>query len=243
MTPHWLTAFLDLAPEAYDAGARFWRSITGHDVSAARGDHEEFVTLVPPDGDAHLRMQRLGSGPSRIHLDLHVSTPREAADRAVSLGATEVTAPGHVVMASPAGLPFCFVGHPASRPAPATTWPGGHRSAVDQVCIDVPAGHVDSELGFWQEVTGREAVPSPGYSEFWRLRRPEGQALHLLFQRLDEPDGEARAHLDLATTDRTTETARHLSLGATVEAEYDDWTVMHDPTGFTYCITTRKPPQ
>ena len=241
MTPFWLSAFLDLAPEAFDAGSRFWRGVTGYDVSPARGEHDEFVTLVPPEGDDHLRLQRLEAGRSRVHLDLHVASPREAADRALSLGASRVVDLGHVVMTSPGGLPFCFVSQQAATPAPPTTWPGGHRSAVDQVCIDIPADQFEREASFWQEVTGRERVDSPGHPEFQRLQRPEGQALQLLLQRLDDPPGDVRAHLDIATTDRTTETARHLSLGASVVTEYDDWTVLADPVGSAYCITTREP--
>jgi hypothetical protein len=241
VTPFWISAFLDCAPDAFDDASGFWRDVTGHTLSPLRGEHDEFATLVPPHGDDHLRLQRLGSGSSRIHLDLHVPSPREAADRATSLGASEVADLGYVVLASPGGLPFCFVDHPASAPAPAATWPGGHRSAVDQVCIDIPAEHHGREVAFWRDVTGRELVESPGYPEFQRLVRPAGQAMHLLVQRLDEPAGEVRAHLDLATTDRPAEVARHVGLGATVTAELPDWTTLVDRTGSAYCVTTREP--
>lgn len=241
MTPAWISAFLDLAPDAFERGREFWRQVTGYALSPARGEHDEFATLVPPAGDDHLRLQRLSSGRSRIHLDLHVASPRGAADRAASLGAREVADVGYVVMCSPGGLPFCFVGHPASEPAPAAEWPGGHRSAVDQVCVDIPGERFDREADFWREVTGRQLVPSPGYPEFRRLLRPDGQALHLLLQRLGEPLGDTRAHLDLATTDRAAETARHVDLGAAVVARHADWTVLTDPVGSTYCITTREP--
>lgn len=240
MTPFWVTAFLDLAPESHAAGLAFWRDVSGWEVSPARGDHGEFVTLVPPDGDAHVRVQRLGSGPSRMHLDLHVAEPRAAADRAVSLGAVEVADLGHVVLRSPGGFPFCFVGHPASRPAPASVWPGGHRTLVDQACLDIPADGFDGELHFWLEVTGREPVPSIR-PEFQRLRRPAGQGLELLVQRLGDAAGEVRAHLDLGCSDRGAETERHLALGATHVESYDAWTVLADPTGSAYCITDRAP--
>jgi len=240
VTPFWVTAFLDLAPESHAAGLAFWRDVSGWEVSPARGDHGEFVTLVPPDGDAHVRVQRLGSGPSRMHLDLHVAEPRAAADRAVSLGAVEVADLGHVVLRSPGGFPFCFVGHPASRPAPASVWPGGHRTLVDQACLDIPADGFDGELHFWLEVTGREPVPSIR-PEFQRLRRPAGQGLELLVQRLGDAAGEVRAHLDLGCSDRGAETERHLALGATHVESYDAWTVLADPTGSAYCITDRAP--
>jgi len=239
-TPFWVSAFLDLAPEAHPAGLGFWRDVTGWSVSAARGGTGEFVSLLPVTGDDHLRVQRLASGRSRIHLDLHVDDPRAAADRAVALGAREVADLGYVVLRSPGGMPFCFVTHPASTPAPSTTWPGGHRSQVDQVCLDLPGELHDRELAFWGSVTGRE-VGGSSYAEFHRLRRPAGQGLELLVQRLDQPLGEVRAHLDLATTDRAAETARHVALGAHVVGERRDWSVLTDPTGAAYCLTDREP--
>jgi hypothetical protein len=240
VTPFWVSAFLDLAPEAHAPALAFWRDVSGWEVSPARGDHGEFVTLVPPEGDAHLRVQRLETGPSRVHLDLHVADPRTAADRAVALGAVEVAAPGHVVLRSPGGFPFCYVSHPASRPAPAVSRPGGHRTLVDQVCLDIPAGGFDVELAFWTDVTGRTLVDSIR-PEFARLRRPADQGLELLVQRLGEPAGDVRGHLDLGCSDRAAETDRHLALGATHVETYDAWTVLADPAGSAYCITDRAP--
>ncbi|MGH3347898.1 MAG: VOC family protein [Nocardioides sp.] len=240
MTPFWVTAFVDLAPEAHDVGLTFWRDVTGWPPSPDRGDDGEFVTLVPPAGGDHLRVQRLVTGPSRVHLDLHVEDPRVAADRAVALGAREVAAPGHVVMRSPGGFPFCYVRHASSQPAPATTWPDGHRSLVDQVCLDIPVADFDRELGFWAAVTGREVVGSIR-PEFARLRRPADQGLELLVQRLGVPTGDVRGHLDLGCSDRAAETDRHLALGATLVEPYDAWTVLTDPAGSAYCITDREP--
>ena len=241
MSPSWITAFLDLAPEAFDDGVRFWRGVTGYSLSEPRGDEGQFATLLPVSGDPHLRVQRHPAGRGRIHLDLHVAWPRVAADRARALGAREIADLGHVVMASPGGLVFCFVPEGEREPAPAAAWPGDHRSQVDQVCLDIPSELHDREVGFWEEVTGRELAPSPGHPEFRRLVRPEGEPLHLLLQRLDEPLGEVRAHLDVATSDRVAETARHEVLGARVVVARDDWTVLTDPTGAAYCLTDREP--
>lgn len=58
-TPFWVSAFLDFAPGHFDRGVAFWRAVTGYDVSARRGDDGEFATLESPDGDDHLRVQRL----------------------------------------------------------------------------------------------------------------------------------------------------------------------------------------
>ncbi len=244
MTPFWVTAFLDLATDAFDPGVAFWRAVTGYEVSPARGDEGEFATLVPPHGDDFLRVQRLADGPDRIHLDLHVDRPRPAADRAIGLGATRIAdhgPGGHVVLRSPAGLVFCFVTHPTEeRPAP-VAWPGGHLSLVDQVCIDVPAGRFDAECAFWEALTGCAQRDSSVSADFRSLERPPGQPLRFLLQRLGEREGTAGAHLDLATTDRAAETERHCDLGAEVLAEHGRWTVLADPTGRAYCITDRDP--
>lgn len=235
--PTWVTAFLDFADRDYEAGVVFWAGVTGSRVSSPRGDEGEFATLVPRDGDDHLRVQRLADGPSAIHLDLHVGDPRAAADRAVALGAREVADRGYVVLSSPAGLTFCFVAHPASRVASPVAWPGG-RSAVDQVCLDVPAASYDVERGFWAELTGF----TPSASDLPEFRRLTGPgALRLLVQRLGGDDGAPGFHLDLSADDRAAEVARHAALGATVVAVHEQWTVLAGPGGARYCVTDRTP--
>ena len=221
MNPTWVTAFLDLPEDDFDAGVEFWRGVTGYGLSAARGEHAEFATLVAPAGDGFLKVQRLGSGPSRIHLDLHAPGQEFAVD------------------ASPGGFVFCRVSHPASRrPAPAL-WPAGHRSLVDQVCLDIPADRYDEECAFWQQVTGWELRQVS--REFRVLVRPEGMPIRLLLQLLDEETGPVRAHLDLAADDRAAEVTRHEQLGASVLAVHPHWSVLRDPTGATYCVTDRNP--
>lgn len=245
MSPTWLTAFLDSTPDHFDASTAFWQQVTGYPLSEERGDEGEFASLLPPDGDAFLKVQRLGAGEDRIHLDLHVEEPRAAADRAIELGANELTfvGIGYVVLTSPGGLHFCFVTHAAGqRPRP-TTHPGGDRSRVDQVAIDCPADQYDRELAFWQEVTGWSSQPSQHYEEFRFLVPPEDQQqpLGILVQRLEDETGPVRAHLDWGCTDRPAETQRHTALGARVVSTRDRWTVMDDPTGRTYCITDGTP--
>jgi len=241
VSPRWITAFLDFEARGFEDGVRFWSSVTGYDVSPRRGDTDEFATLVPRDGDAFLRVQRLDQGVDRIHLDLHVPDPRAAADRAAGLGATEVADRGYVVLTSPGGLTFCFVPHhAATRPRP-TAWPGGHSSLVDQVCLDIPASSYDRESAFWHDLTGWEPRGSAVSPDFHSLLRPEGHPLRLLLQRLGEETGDVRAHVDWATTDRAAETARHRALGARVVRTHPVWTVLADPVGRVYCITDRDP--
>jgi hypothetical protein len=49
----------------------FWREVTGSALSPFRGVAAEFATLLPPDGDAYLRVQRVKDDPGGHHLDLH----------------------------------------------------------------------------------------------------------------------------------------------------------------------------
>jgi len=222
--PTWLTAFLDLPADGFAQAVAFWRQVTGYGLSEPRGDDGEFATLVPPQGDAFLRVQRVGSEAGGVHLDLH--------------------APGHPfeVRRSPGGLPYCLVdGSESVRPEPAT-WPDGNRSWVDQVCIDIPPELYDAECAFWAERIGWELVDLPDDPEFRRLRKPDGQLLNILLQRLDSPGGAVRAHLDLSSDDRSSEVRRHEELGASVLRVHDGWTVMQPPAGPVYCITGRKPP-
>jgi len=220
--PSWLTAFLDLPADEYDAGVAFWRAVTGYDVSATRGEVDEFATFVPPTGHAYLRVQRLGSGEPGVHVDVHVAGQSFEVHR------------------SPGGLPYCLVdGSESVRPA-AITWPDGNRSVVDQVCLDIPPEAWDAECRFWAGLTGWELFDG-GRPEFRRLRTPPGQPLNVLLQRLDSSGGQVRAHLDLSADDRAAEIRRHEALGARVARAFEGWTVMAPPAGPAYCITGRVP--
>lgn len=239
MDPFWLSAFLDLTPDELEPAVAHWAAVTGYGMSTTRGDDGEFASLLPADGDDHLRVQRLGEGPSGVHLDLHVAEVGPAVERAVAGGATLVSNDGYAVLRSPGGFPFCFVTRRAVvRPRP-VDW-GGHASIVDQVCLDVPPRLYEAELSFWSAVTGWE-VERLEDSEFDRLVRPAHSPLRLLLQRLDDDQERVTAHLDLSTTDRAAEVARHEALGARVAGVFDEWTVMEPPAGPTYCITDRVP--
>ena len=65
--------------------------------------------------------------------------------------------------------------------------------------------------------------------------------MRFLLQRLGEPTGTARAHLDVATLDRTATREAHVAAGARVVSDHEFWTVMRDPVGRTYCLTDRRP--
>jgi hypothetical protein len=65
--------------------------------------------------------------------------------------------------------------------------------------------------------------------------------VRFLLQRLDEPEGPVRGHVDLAAADRAAEVERHQDLGARQAGRGDGWTVMQGPAGHRYCVTDRAP--
>ncbi|HEY7720612.1 MAG TPA: VOC family protein, partial [Pedococcus sp.] len=74
MTVRWVWLFLDLPEERYDEAEAFWREVARSDLSARRGQHGEFATLLPREGDPWLKVQRVG-GLGGVHLDLDVEEP------------------------------------------------------------------------------------------------------------------------------------------------------------------------
>lgn len=240
----WLTAFLDRPAERHDAAVAFWSELTGSMPSERRGADGEFASLVPPDGDAHLRVQRVGDGVGGSHLDVHVDDPHALARRAVALGAREVArSDAFAALRSPAGLPWCAVGAGGERrPAAPRTVPGTAASyAVDQLCIDVPSTAFDGEVRFWSDLTGWPVRPSSAYDEFTFLVAPEGLPLRILLQRRHDDDGDARAHLDLSSSDRDLVVAHAVRLGAVQGDRHAHWTVLHDPAGLPFCVTVNPP--
>jgi ketosteroid isomerase-like protein len=249
----WLTVFLDFPADAVGAGMAFWQEVTGYRLSVSRGAAGEFATLLPPSGDAYLRVQRLLDGGGGCHLDLHVDTASEplaeAAGRAVALGARVRSRDGDsrgdrlIIADSPGGFTFCLVEWRGESvvPAPLAS-DGGGTSRVDTLCLDVPPTEFERECSFWAELTGWELRPAtvPG---FRYLRRPAGMPARLLFQRLDSaaPGERVRAHLDFGCTDADREVSRHVGLGARVVGTFPHWTVLTDPAGREYCLVSRAP--
>ena len=242
MPVHWMHAFMDVPAERAEAACAFWSAVTGWAPAADWPGHPEYVSLEPPDGTAYLHVQTIG-GPPRVHLDLAGDPERDAA-RLTGLGATRGDRrDGWQVMSSPAGLPFCVCVEPRQPRRPgATAWPGGHRSRLVQLCVDVPAQRYDDELAFWRAATGWAAEPvrSP---EFHRLVHRSQSPLQLLVQRLGDEDGaeRARAHLDLGTDDVAAEVARVEALGARVLWPGSGWVTLVDPAGLPFCVTANDP--
>lgn len=243
MEIRWLTAFVDLPGQTFDAGVDFWEAVSGTTRSEPRGASGEFATLTPGSGDAHLRVQRADVAEARVHLDLHVDHVGGAVAAATALGGlVSEEFDGWVVMTSPGGFVFCFVGHhgEATVPAPLPQ-PVPHR--VDQVSIDIPHAMWDTECEFWAELTGWVCHVG-SLEEFAVLDRPDGIPMRVLLHRLGQDDaGQAvRAHLDLACGERRAEVAHHhRSLGATHVFDGPHWTTLRDPAGLVYCVTRRDP--
>ncbi|MEV0899477.1 VOC family protein [Actinoplanes sp. NPDC049802] len=232
-----MTGFLDTPGRD---GIDFWLAVTASTLSRWRQDGT-FATLQPPQGDAFLRVQVVGDPPARAHPDLHVDDLPAASHRAVALGAELVeTAEGLTVLRSPAGILFCLVAWTGESVRPgALEWPGGQRSLVDQLCLDIPDSRHAREVEFWGSLTGWQRRPSD-LPEFSYLVRPDGLPLRLLLQRTG---GEtAGVHVDLACDDVDAEVARHVALGARVVRRVPgDWTTLLDPAGREYCVTGRSP--
>jgi hypothetical protein len=243
----WVHVFIDVPAERARATERFWSGVTGWPTGRRWDHHPEFVTLEPPSGAAYAHVQTIG-GPPRVHLDLVVEpdTSVEAEhERIEGLGAT--VGDRHrwwQVMWSPTGLPFCLTEAHEPLVAPvAEVWPGGQRSRLAQLCIDIPHDRYGTELDFWTSVTGwrRGASRRP---EFNFLLPPKGFPVQLLLQRLDATDDATttRAHVDLGTDDVDAEVARLEELGSTQLAQVGSWRIMSDPaTGLPYCVTRQRP--
>lgn len=188
VSPRWLTAFLDTPRATAPAARAFWQQVTQSTLSVRRGAAGEFATLLPGNGDPHLRRQEVGGDRAGCHLDVHVDDVPLGVAHAVSCGAGVVRDVGtYVVMVSPGGFEFYLVSHRGgqARPLPVRC-PGGHQSLVNQLCVDVPGGLFDDEVRFWTALTGwpRRSGERP---EFQFLERPAGIPLRLEFQRAGHP--------------------------------------------------------
>ncbi len=233
--PSWLTAFLDFPAAEFDAGVRFWAAGTGYSLSASRGEAGEFATLLPPTGDAFLKVQRLVDGPTRLHLDVHVTDPWASAAAAEAAGArlVEESPHGYLVLHSPGGFTFCLVKQPAhSVPGP-VTWPSGHRSRVSRFCLDVPRKHYAAEVAFFESLLGGSwrRVDDPETA----LRAAGSCPLDLRFQPASLAT-EVTAHLHVVTDDLGAEVARLADLGARPRAVRPGKTIMEVPGGAVLCV-------
>ncbi len=239
----WLTIFIDRPGSTVSVATEFWQRVTGTTRSPVRGEHRQFETLLPAEGDAHIRVQRLEGGPGGTHLDVHTDDPSRLVGRAIDLAATLVDADPVHILRSPGGYTWCIVSwHGESAPSATHVGPSGAPSRLDQICLDIAPVHFDAEVRFWTALLGWSCSVSAIRPEFAGVARPQGMPMGLLFQRLDEGDGPTTGHLDLAAGEGLDAVvADHVAAGAQLETREWLWTVLRDPSGHRYCITRRDP--
>ncbi len=229
----WIQVFLDTPAADVDVAVSFWASVTGWLPSDRRGEDGQFVTLLPRTGSAYVKVQAV-EGPPGVHIDLDTADRRASIETARTLGATTAWTYHDVeVMRSPGGFTFCQTlldGEPSLARDGSTI--------LDQVCLDIPSESWEVEIAFWRELTGRELqyATTPGFARLVAAGQPR-----LLLQRLHERTGPVRAHPDLASADRSADSARHVALGARVLGVHAFWTVLSAPGGQVYCLTDRDP--
>jgi Glyoxalase-like domain len=238
-----LHAVVDVPAEQHAVAAEFWSRVFGWPAGEAWPGHPELCSFEPPSGTAYLHLQRI-DGPPRVHLDVESGDPGGTASRAVDLGAEPIGAYDEwTTLRSPGGLPFCVVradGSPAVPPP--LVHPDGHRTRMVQVCVDSPADAHDREVAFWRSLLGGRYVASPRPEFAGKWHDDVGSPIQLLFQRLDEPGGLVRAHLDHGTDDLDAEVSRLLALGATdLGPGAGGWHVLRDPAGAVFCATLNSP--
>lgn len=242
----WLHAVLDVPDDSYEPFAGFWSAALGWPPGEPWRDHPELRSFVPPQGRSYVHLQRI-EGPPRVHLDVEADDGADdgaaTVRRAQELGAELVGGNGEwQTLHSPGGLPFCVVPPGAHEPPGPVAWPEGHRSRLVQVCVDSPMAAHDQEVAFWRAfLPGRWADGrSPEFTGKWH--DDAGSPVQLLFQRLEEPDGPVRAHLDLGTDDLEGEARRLLALGADdIGPGRGGWWALRDPGGLAFCATRNSP--
>jgi hypothetical protein len=102
--------------------SKFWQQALGFVPSREFGPDDDFIRLVPPDGQGTAIALDTSESPlqehPRVHLDLFVDSAAEQAtevDRLISLGAQRVDwdlypeSPDFIVMADTEGNIFCVV--------------------------------------------------------------------------------------------------------------------------------------
>jgi hypothetical protein len=238
----WLHAVIDVPREQHEAVSRFWSGVLGWPVGAPWQGHPEQRSFEPPQGTSYLHLQEI-DGPARLHIDLESVQPDATVERAAELGASFVAEHDRWrTLLSPGGLPFCVIEAAEHDSPPPTTWPDGHRARMVQVCIDSPEAAHDQEVAFWRALLGGRWADSKAPEFAGKWHDDAGSPLQLLFQRVGEPDGPVRAHLDHGTDDLASEVRRVLELGAEdIGRGRGGWHALRDPSGKAFCVTANSP--
>jgi glyoxalase superfamily protein len=103
---------IDVPPGDHGRELAFWQEAAGAPLAQNTQFPEYHSALLPGSGFG-LLIQRLGDGPSRIHLDIHTDDLAAEVARLERLGAQRLERLEHwQVMRDPAGLVFCVVEAP-----------------------------------------------------------------------------------------------------------------------------------
>ena len=172
----------------------------------------------------------------QFHLDFRVRDLEAGVHRATELGATlaaEQPGEGWRVLLDPAGHPFCLApGDDAD----------GEFAKLTMVTMDCPDPHV---LGaFYEKLTGWPLQVGDGY-----FGVAKNGGLMLGGQRVDSYQGPTwpsqdrgqQMHLDFLVDDVAAAVTQAEEIGATRASEQPgsgEWTVMLDPAGHPFCLTT-----
>lgn len=239
----WLHAVIDVPVASHAAQKRFWEEALGWPAGAPWSGHPELLSFDPPRGTSYVHLQEI-DGPPRVHLDVESPEPASTAALAVELGAQLIAerSPWRT-LASPGGLPFCVLAAGEHEPPEPMTWPGGDRTRLVQVCVDSPVAAHDREVAFWRDLLPGRWVDSSAREFAGKWHDDAGSPLQLLFQRLDEPSGPVRAHLDLGTDQLAPEVRRLLDVGAQDVHPGRGWHALRDPAGLLFCATVNSPAQ
>lgn len=239
----WLHAVIDVPAEQYAATASFWERALEWQLGPTWPGHPELRSFEAPSGRPYLHLQQI-DGPPRVHLDVEAERPDVTVAQAIDLGAELVGVHDRwQTLRSPGGLPFCVLETREHQPPEPVTWPDGHRTRMVQVCIDSPQAAHDTEVAFWRALLQGRWVGSRAREFAGKWHDDAGSPIQLLFQRLDEANGQVRAHLDHGTDDLTAEVRRLLELGAVDVGRGRGWHVLKDVTGLAFCITENSPEQ
>lgn len=99
---------IDVAPGDHDRELAFWQAAVGGHWPEPTVPEYHGADLPGPDFE--LSVQRLGEGPTRLHLDVHTDDLELEVQRLERLGARRVDQRGDLwVMQDPAGLLFCVL--------------------------------------------------------------------------------------------------------------------------------------
>jgi len=131
-----------------------------------------------------------------VRVDIESVTPDRTVEHAVRLGAEVIgDRPRWRTLRSPGGLAFCVLDATEHEPPEPIVYRDGHRARMVQVCIDSPASTHDAEVAFWRALVPGRWVESDAAEFAGKWHDDAGSPLQLLFQSLDESDGQAQSAL------------------------------------------------